>query len=563
MNTYILGTGLSHDGSACLIKNGKVLVAIEKERLSRVKHDGGNDSLAVEYCLKAAGIQAKDLDLIIQAANFEVEIPLTRYKGKRYFNDDLQVPVHTISHHLAHAWSAAGCSPFSSCNVMVIDGCGSPIEQCIDLTGAFVPQVDFSNGLYCEKDSFYFFDKGRLSPLVKDFSEFNAGKGQAGLQLPTSYHSIGGLYSAASHYCFGNMDDAGKLMGLAPYGQLCGYPSIFHLHGGRVEVRHEVLADFFNRPATDYTQFKAGFKHYAEMARWIQDETEKALIYIFQERIQYNRHPNMAYAGGVALNAVANSALIRTLGLESIYIQPAAGDNGLALGCALYGWHEVLGMQEKIRGNDVFLGSSYSDQAIAEALASAEKQHLGHFHWEQIHDAAEAAAAALAQGYVIGWYQGGAEFGPRALGHRSILADPRIPGIKNRINGNIKMREDFRPFAPVVLLENSKKYFHYGWESPYMILVDEIRPEWRKLLDGIVHADGSCRVQTVAEGWDSSLERLLKSFEKRTGIGVLLNTSLNRKGMPIVETPDQAINLFIESDLDVLILENFVVNKIK
>jgi carbamoyltransferase len=141
MNTYVLGTGLSNDGSACLIKNGKVLVAIEKERLSRVKHDGGNDSLAVEYCLNAAGIQAEDLALIVQAANFEIAIPLTRYKGKRCFNDDLQVPVHTISHQLAHVWSAAGCSPFSSCNVMVIDGCGSPIEQCINLTVAFIPQV--------------------------------------------------------------------------------------------------------------------------------------------------------------------------------------------------------------------------------------------------------------------------------------------------------------------------------------------------------------------------------------------------------------------------------------
>ncbi|WP_158826616.1 carbamoyltransferase family protein [Mucilaginibacter lacusdianchii] len=563
MNTYVLGTGLSHDGSACLIKNGKVLVAIEKERLSRIKHDGGNDALAVEYCLKAAGIQAKDLDLIVQAANFEIEIPLTRYKGKRYFNEDLQIPVHTISHHFAHAWSAAGRSPFNACNVMVIDGCGSPFEQCMDLGGASILQTDISDGMYCEKDSFYFFEDGKLFPLVKDFSAFNAGSRQAGFQFPTSYHSIGGLYSAVSHYCFGNMDDAGKLMGLAPYGRLRGYPSIFHLHGGRVQVKHDVLAELYNCPAADYKHFRTNFNHYADIARWIQDETEKALIYIFRERMLSHPHQHIAYAGGVALNAVANSALIQKLDLKSFYIQPAAGDNGLALGCALYGWHGIMGKAEKVAGEEVFLGCPYHDQAIADAIASTEKQHFKKFTWKPIHDASEVAAEMLAQGCVIGWYQGGAEFGPRALGHRSILADPKISGIKDRINARIKMREDFRPFAPVVLLENAKKYFKNGLESPYMILTDQILPEWRNLLSGIVHEDGSCRVQTVAKGWDQKLERLLQLFEKRTGIGVLLNTSLNRKGMPIVETPTEAVNFFLESDLDVLVLGNFILNKVR
>lgn len=561
MDTYILGTGLSHDGSTALLKNGKILVAIEKERLSRVKHDGFNDLDTVKYCLDFAGIKPSDLTFIVQAANFENDIPPNRYCGLRYFDEDIKTPVITLSHHLAHAWSAVGMSPFETCNVMVVDGAGSPHEQCLDLEGAKVPSYPFGKGMYCEKDSFYYFDGKNLNPLFKDFSEVKLFEHTTSLKLPTNYHSIGGLYHAASNYCFGNLNDVGKLMGLAPYGKLTGKPSLFKLENGLIEVLYENIHPYFIKPATGYETFKKDFSHYADIARWVQDETEKAILYLFQERSKLYPHTNFAYAGGVALNAVANHKLLRSGIIKNLYIQPAAGDNGLAIGCAYYAWHSIMGQPKTNLPDNVFFGHSYSNDIVEQAITDAGIRTSGQFSITQSPDFVSLTAAELAKGKVVGWFQGGAEFGPRALGHRSILADPSINDIKNHINSNIKFREDFRPFAPAVRIDDVKKYFVHAWESPYMILVDEIKPEWKSILNGVVHQDGTCRVQTVTKTFNADFYQLIGDFEAKTGIGVLLNTSLNRKGMPIVETPAEALSLFLSGAIDVLVLNNFIICK--
>lgn len=561
MDTYILGTGLSHDGSTVLLKNGQIVVAIEKERLSRIKHDGGNDFDTVQYCFDYAGIEVSDLTLIVQASNFENNISISQYSGRRYFDKAIQIPVITLSHHLAHAWSAVGMSPFKTCNVMVIDGAGSPYSHCLDLEDAKVRPNLFSNAMYCEKDSFYHFDGKNLIPLFKDFSEVKLFKDNSSLKLPTNYHSIGGLYHAASQYCFGNMNDVGKLMGLAPYGVLNGKPPLFKLENGIIEVFYENVDAYFNKPSSGYDTFKSDFKHYADMARWVQDETEKAIIYLFQERSKLNPHANFAYAGGVALNAVANFKLRRSGIVKNLYTQPAAGDNGIALGCAYYGWHHILGHQKASIPDHVFFGRNYSNDDVEKAIFDAGISENTAFSIKQTLNFIALTAAELAHGKVVGWFQGGAEFGPRALGHRSILADPRIKDIKNHINSAIKFREDFRPFAPSVRIDDVQKYFIHGWESPYMILIDEIRPEWKNQLNGIVHQDGTCRVQTVTSAFNPDFYQLISDFEAITGIGVLLNTSLNRKGMPIVETPAEALSLFLSGAIDVLVLNNFIICK--
>ncbi|MGO4877666.1 carbamoyltransferase [Pedobacter psychrotolerans] len=561
MDTYVLGTGLSHNGSTVLLKNGNIMVAIEKERLSRIKHDGGNDFDTVRYCLDFAGITPADLTLIVQASNFENNISLSQYAGRRYFDTHIQTPVITLSHHLAHAWSAVGMSPYHECNVMVIDGAGSPYSQCLDLEGAMVPSYPFDGGMYCEKDSFYHFNGKTLIPLFKDFSEVKLFQHTASLKLPTNYHSIGGLYHAASHYCFGNLDDVGKLMGLAPYGGLNGKPTLFKLENGLIEVLYENVNIYFNRPSSGYDDFKNDFAHYADMARWVQDETEKAIIYLFQERAKLQPHADFAYAGGVALNAVANHKLLLSGIVKNLYAQPAAGDNGLAIGCAYYGWHEVMGHPKTSAPAHVFFGQRYSDDVVEQAIAKAGLRGNTAFSVTQTADFVALTATELARGKVVGWFQGGAEFGPRALGHRSILADPRIKGIKNHINSAIKFREDFRPFAPSVRIDDVQKYFTHAWESPYMILIDEIKPEWKNQLDGIVHQDGTCRVQTVTQAFNADFYQLIGDFEAKTGIGVLLNTSLNRKGMPIVETPAEAVSLFLSGAIDVLVLNNFIICK--
>ncbi|MDO3642261.1 carbamoyltransferase C-terminal domain-containing protein [Mucilaginibacter sp. L3T2-6] len=562
MSVYILGTGLSHDGSACILKDGKIIVAIEKERLSRVKHDGGNDYLAVKYCLDAAGIGINDLSLIVQAANFEIDIQPDRYSGARYFEKDVAVPIITLSHHMAHAWGAAASSPFVECNVMVIDGAGSPYQQCCDINGAILPDYPFQNALFCEKDSYYYFNGKTLQPLFKDFSEVRLFENSPTLKLPTNYHSIGGLYSAASFYAFGNMEDAGKLMGLAPYGKLDGKPGLFKLEDGIVEVIYENVNALFTNPATGYEQFKINFNHYADIARWVQDETEKAILYIFEQRLNINSHCNLSYAGGVALNAVANCKLLLSGKVKNLYMQPSAGDNGLSIGCAYYGWHEMFAnVKQDDPGGCPFLGRPYLEQEIEEAIKDYQTEVGFTLNANKSEDTITETAALLAEGNIVGWFRGGAEFGPRALGHRSILADARIPGIRQRINRDIKFREDFRPFAPVVKMEDAAEYFIYGWESPYMILVDRIKQKWATKLQGIVHEDGTCRVQTVTRIWNNDFYDLIDRFARETGMGVLLNTSLNKRGMPIVETPLQAIRLFFSGAMDVLVIDDFIIRK--
>ncbi len=562
---YVLGTGLSHDGSSCLLKDGKIIVAIEKERLTRIKHDGGNDADTVQYCLDTAGIKISDLSLVVQSANFEKdEIKKDNYRGKRLFEAYTEIPFVSISHHLAHAWSAVGRSPFSSCNIMVIDGCGSFYAQCDDLTDAFIPKdIGSQPGVYAEKDSFYFFNGKDLLPIFKDFSVIG-NMGPAGsARLPITNHSIGGLYAMAANYCFGSYDDAGKLMGLAPYGRKDIYTDpLFILKDGRVWVNEVSIQKHFASPADDIAHpFKQHFQYYADIARWVQEEAEKAILYIFENRLALHPDPHLCYAGGVALNAVANTKILQESKIEQLYIEPAAGDNGLALGCAYYGWIQILQKEKIPASGNTLLGKIYNTDQIDAAIQNLISSPAGKdILCEKIENYIEETARLLAAGKTIAWFQLGSEFGPRALGRRSILADPRIHNIKDTINHEIKLREDFRPFAPAVLYEDKDLYFELGLESQYMILIDRIKAEWKDSMPGIVHVDETCRVQTVKET-EEPFYQLLKAWKSRSGISVLLNTSFNKKGMPIVETPEEAIDFFMNSRLDILVLHNYIISK--
>jgi carbamoyltransferase len=556
--TYVLGTGLSHDGSSCLLKDGRVAVAIEKERITRLKHDGMNDSATILYCLDAAGIGIQDLDLVVQNANFSM-LPA----GNDWFHGPRlplgQVPVVTISHHLAHAYSAIGTCPFDDAAVLVIDGCGNAQDDCLDLDGAVVAEdpPDELRPLYFEKDSYYSFSQGTLKPLFKDFSPWGIRAKEAPMCPNTTRHSIGGLYLAASTYIFSGMDDPGKLMGLAPYGRHGVYKDrIFDLRDGRVFVRYDWM-DQFRNPCRNYEQFKANFQYYADIAWWVQRELERAVLYVVEQRYELAPHRNLCYCGGVALNAVANRRILTEGPFENVYFQPAAADNGLSLGCAYYGWLEVLKRERIKHDGSTLFGAPYGTRATDTAIRSTNVSNLECETDDYIREAAQ----LLASGKIVAWFQNGAEFGPRALGNRSILADPRRPEVRDFINREIKRREDFRPFAPSVLAEDVSVCFDCEYESPYMILVAPARPEWRGAIPSVVHLDDSARIQTVTESMNSSYYRLLREFKKLSGIGVLLNTSLNRRKMPIVETPEQAIDLFLNSALDALVLDGRVLVK--
>ena len=556
---YVLGSGLSHDGSACLLKDGRICVAIEKERVTRRKHDGGNDRAAIQYLLDAEGITLADVALIVQNANFGMFADGNDwFHGPRLFDRD--APVVTISHHLAHAWSAYGTSPFDEAAILIMDGCGNSYDDCMDLDGAALlaaPEGETAH-LWHEKDSYYGAAGTRLRTLVKDFSPWGfISKGRA-IHPSTTRHSIGGVYGAASTYVFQGLEDPGKLMGLAPYGR----PGVhdleaFDLKDGRVFVRDDWM-QHFRKPARAYEDFKAGFQDYADLAYWVQREVERAILYILRARHAAYPSPNLCYAGGVALNAVANRLIVTEGPFDNVFIQPAAGDNGLAIGCAYYGWLEVLGKEKVRHTGSVYLGKTYDEDYTLGTL----KNYHQLFEFSRSADIVADTAAALAGGKVVGWFQDGSEFGPRALGNRSILADPRVAGVRDFINAKVKFREDFRPFAPSVLAEDAAIYFDCDYESPHMLLIAPVRPEWRDVIPAVVHRDNSARIQTVTREVNPTYFDLITAFKEKSGIGVLLNTSLNRRGTPIVESPDDALWLFARSNLHLLVIGDYIVRKL-
>ncbi|MBZ4044298.1 carbamoyltransferase C-terminal domain-containing protein [Flavobacterium hibisci] len=560
---YVLGTGLSHNGSAVLLKNGRVCVGIEKERLSRIKHDGGNDNLAIQYCLDAEGIQLKDISLVVQCANFEIP-NRNQFKGKRLFAETPDLRIVDISHHLAHAYSAVGTCPFSECAVMVIDGCGSPLEQFLKLHPEQKQYInpEFLDGvqMLCEKDSFYNFDGQKLTPLIKDFSKMAENSGGL-FSLPTTQHSIGGFYAAVSYYVFGDMDDVGKLMGLAPFGKSGIFDfEAFEFTSGNLFVNEDWKNQFSN-PSEGYEYFKNNFEYYANVAKWAQEQVEKAVLKCIHNRLEKFPHKNLCYSGGVALNAVANAKLQDSKIAGNIYFESAAADNGLALGCAFYGWLEYLNMPKVAHNGSTCFGKTYSDSEIEVSFNKEEYKKYNPKKFSDENELVNYCAEKLNRGQTIAWFQSGSEFGPRSLGRRSILAHPGIEGMKDHINLNIKFREDFRPFAPAILEEKVQEYFLHGRNSPYMILVDKTNPEHLINLKNVTHQDGSARVQTVEKSWNPKFTKLLSAFYTESGIPVLLNTSLNKKGMPIVETPEEAFHLFEITALDILVMENYVIEK--
>jgi carbamoyltransferase len=541
------------------LKDGRVVVAIEKERITRVKHDGGNDNAAVSYCLRAEGIKLKDLALVVQNANFDMlERKHCAERTSPRIVDDAQRVV-TISHHLAHAFSTVGTAPFHEMTALVIDGCGNCYADCMDRDGAVIPEKPGHSDLeqlYFEKDSYYEYRSGKLRTIYKDFSP--AGRRQRYPMYPDStMHSIGGAYLAVSKYVFRGFEDPGKLMGLAPYGRSGRIKEeMFDLKDGRVFLNYPWM-DNFDSPVRDESEFKKHFQYFADIAWWAQREIERAIIYVVTHRYQICPSEYLSFSGGVALNAVANRLIKQTTKFSDVYFQPAAGDNGLALGCAFYGWLEVLGEKRIQHNRSSHFGRRYMRAEIETTL----KKYESRVEVQNPRDIIEASARLIADKKVIGWFQGGSEFGPRALGHRSILALASDDSVREFINSKVKFREDFRPFAPSVLAEEANVYFNQNDESPYMILVSPVREEWRERIPAVVHCDGSARVQTVHREITPEFYRLHEAIKRITGVPILLNTSLNRKGMPIVETPKEALDLLLETSMDALVIEGWLILK--
>ena len=568
-HSYVLGlNAYDHDVSACLLRDGEIAYAIEKERITRQKHARGFFQEAVDYCLKAEGITLDDVDLVVRNCYVlpvdELEIRMV-YEGDMNGRERAQVAksplylsksnkVMTVSHHLAHAYSAFAVSPFDEGVVMVVDGVGSYSSD-IKEPGQLTEGV---NPLARESESYYKFKGSKLETLKKVWLQPCRGL------LSDEFFNmdgLGALYSRVSSYVFADWNKCGEVMGLAPYGRPNSVRPLLELKDNELHVP-EWDADF-NQPwmpdGKNKWEANPAMRHWEDMAWRIQHDAEEVLIARARWLRETTGARNLCLAGGVALNCVANGRIVREAGFDNVWIQPAAGDNGIAIGCAYYG---RLAIQKKPRTfvmTQATLGVTYPDDVarrVGNPLLVTRKPFNG--PGESI---CREAAKLLSEGKVFGWFQGRCEFGPRALGNRSILGDPRRPEMKDKLNKRVKFRQAFRPFAPIVPYERAKDIFVGEDESPFMLRAKQVRPEWKDRIPAIVHVDGTARVQTVRREQNERMYDLLMEFDKLTGVPVLVNTSFNIKGEPIVETPQDAMNCFIHTGIDYLALHDTLVSK--
>lgn len=549
----VLGLGGSdHDISSCIVDEGIIKVAIEDERVSRCKYAIGSNLLlgkSRKYCYKALDIKGVEIDKVV-IDDILVE---TAYFGIKEYEK--------INHHLAHASSCYYPSPFSEAAILVVDNAGSLIKN--DKKQGI---QTISYGIGENKDINLF-----NSVLGSNWNTSSLKVNGKAYQLGDCDDSLGHFYKIVSG-CLGfkfhdngnfYFPEAGKTMGLAPYGDNRYYREMsrfvsyhdngyieMHLCDGKLK---KTIEDILENDAP-----KDDFACKASIAWAAQKIIEESLLVCGEYLYRETKSKNLCLAGGVALNCVANGILKQKLPFDDIYLFPACGDNGTAIGCAYYGYYKKFDGDKKCnKAISPYFGREYSDKEIDEALNNSDLINVTTSKY------LASTAKYIKKGKIIGWYQGGAEFGPRALGHRSILGDPRNKDMKDILNYRVKFREGFRPFAPSILREEMNHYFSYDTESPYMLMAFEVKKDKRHLIPSVVHIDGTARVQTVTKEANGVYYDLICEFNKQTGIPILINTSFNIKGEPIVETPKDAVCCFLKTGIDILVIGNKMVFKKK
>lgn len=561
---YVLGINLSHDRAACLVEDGRIVVAIEEERLDRLKHSEGFiihghfeklskvlPMKAVTYCLDTAGIGIDDVDIVVgnrplgDGAHERIlrELPI-RDKSKIH---ELPMP----SHHLSHAYAGYLASPFEQAAVLVVDGVGSRVPG----TGRI------------EKHTIFDGEGTTLRPVHAE--TFPEDWSEVGLGLFYSFFSARlGFVTRWGHPTFGDFGcggytEAGKTMGLAPYGRpRPDWAPLLTVKGGNVSARTEDLeqawADWYAADGAGYDpKAKGSWDHpfAKDVAFKVQQETEEAMLHLARHAHELTGRNKLCITGGVALNSVANQRIAAEGPFDEVYILPPAGDAGNAIGAAYYGYYTLAGGTERHALRSGSTGRSYPEQEIEQAVRDAgDKLHSRTATVEEV-------AELIASHHLVGWFQGGSEIGPRALGHRSMLADPRHPEIRDYLNEVVKHREVFRPFAPSVLHEAAEDWFDLQGDSPFMLLVPDVLEDRRSQVPAITHVDGTARVQTVESEVNPRYHRLISRFAELTGVPLVLNTSYNDAGEPIVETPADAVRTFLNTELDHLYIGDLLLTK--
>jgi carbamoyltransferase len=581
-----------HDAAAALLRDGELVAAAEEERFTRKKHDYSFPINAINFCLRRGQVSGEDLDLVVffekPFVKFERILQSTMQtfpRSRSVFQESmiawltdklwikalikqrLRVPDAKIlfsDHHLSHAASAFFCSPFEKAAILTVDGVG-----------------EWATATYGVGE-------GTEIVLTRE------------IRFP---HSLGLLYSAFTAFLGFEVNEGEyKVMGMAPFGQpryvdkvwkvihLEGDGSFrldmdyfsFHrsthatytqrfidLFGPARDPRSQFFTptsdfpSYFGAKPVDYESQARQNQHYADIAASIQAVTEEVLLKMASHLHQVTGLKYLCLAGGVALNSVANGRILRETPFDEIFVQPAAGDGGGAVGAALYGYHMVLGKPRGFVMHHAYWGEEYGEGEIEAFL---KHQGIPYTRLENDDALMDRVVDALLHGKVIGWFQGRFEWGPRALGNRSIVADPRSREMKDIVNTKIKFREPFRPFAPSVLTEQTSQFFDLPdparhFPARFMLYVVDVKAHQQAVLPAITHVDGTARLQTVDVHIAPRYHRLIEQFGKATGVPVILNTSFNLKGEPIVNTPAEAYSTFSRSGMDMLVLGNHLIEK--
>lgn len=551
---WILGlsTGF-HNGAACLCHGDEIVVAIQEERLTRLKRAPIADvwsSRAAAYCLAAAGLRWRDLDLIADctiakaAAAGQAEPPEEAAGIER-----IRVP-----HHLGHALSVFCTSGLQEADVLIVDGGGSFGWELPDAERAAAVAFDEQ---WCEHVSLYHADRHAIEAVEKhlsDLSYVDVARPRAGM-IP--FRSLGHMFSSVAAQIFGAYLEAGKVMALAAYGVPRLDADAFGTFDGRAFSFRDTVPAMFR---TD-ERWPARRQEYCDLAASVQHALETILASLLA-RVRTGSRQHLCYAGGVALNTVANHRVVRHAGFEDVHIIPAAEDNGTAIGAAYYG---LMTLRRHVPSRPLrvdSLGRSYTAEEVNAAIAAMPAVEV-----VAAVDVAERCVDLLCEGRIVAWFQGGAEFGPRALGHRSILCDPRLCHGKDLLNRRVKYREAFRPFAPAVLAERTSEWFDVAGPNgltAFMLEIAAFRADRPGPAVPVVeHVDGSGRLQTVHRATNPAFYALIDAFYRRTGVPMLVNTSLNVMGEPIVETPRDALWLLLFTGLDYCVIEDRIVCRSK
>ncbi len=567
----ILGiSGYTHESSVALIKDGRITALVEEERLNREKHTWKFPAMAIAKCLEIGMISYDDIDHVTFFLDPRLQVTGNIGHMLKYFprsinlltapktsNDlsylsclvsmatverklnQLYAPkkstkVHYIEHHLGHAASAYYPSMFDEAAILTLDGRGESVTTLMSV--------------------------GRQNTISKILE----------VKVP---HSLGHLYATITdHLGFKAFFDEWKVMGMSAYGKDT-YTSVFndmvHLTKDgafklnlkyfefHVKGKHQwgskVLADALGPKRLDTDDYDQ--RHF-DIAYGLQKIVEKTGVHLANSLYQKTKLPRLCLTGGVALNCLMNKRIVEETPFKDFFIQPIANDAGTSLGSALYFYHHVLGNKQRYPFDNIYLGPEFSNNEIEAILKSKG------VCYQESHDIARDVARCVADGKVVGWFQGRMEAGPRALGNRSIIADPRSVTIKDRLNARVKRREFFRPFAPSILEEYESEYFRMpkGQKSPHMILVGDVHSNKRSIIPGVTHCDGTARVHTVSKRSNLKYWQLIDEFRKITGVPVLINTSFN-ENEPIVCTPVEAIDCYLRTDIDALAIGDFLITQ--